>query len=60
MHQPGGGRNDLDGATPLERLAYLAARPSSLTEIDELLASAESDPENALDIWNDMRRIGRT
>ena len=54
--------NDLDGATPLERLAYLARQAlQALTEIDELLASAESDPENALDILErPCRRIGRT
>ena len=54
--------SDLDGATPLERLAYLARQAlQALTEIDELLASAESDPENALDILErPCRRIERT
>ena len=53
--------NDLDGATPLERLAYLARQAlQTLTDVDELLASSESDPENALDVLErPCRRIER-
>ncbi|MFG1801312.1 hypothetical protein ACGFI4_14225 [Micromonospora carbonacea] len=53
--------SDLDGSTPLDRLAYLVRHAwHALSEIDKLLASAESDPENALDILErPCRRIER-
>jgi hypothetical protein len=53
--------NDLAGATPLERLAYLARHAlQTMREVDELLALAESDPENALGVLkNTCRRIQR-
>jgi hypothetical protein len=54
--------SDLDGATPLERLAYLVRQASqTLEEVDELLAAAEFDPGNALDVLErPCRRIERT
>ncbi len=53
--------NDLAGTTPLERIEYLARHAlRTIPEIDELLASAESDPENALgDLKNACRRNER-
>lgn len=54
--------SDLDGATPLERLAYMFRQASqTLEEVDELLAAAESGPESALDVLErPCRRIERT
>lgn len=51
----------LDGATPLERLAFLARQAlETLREIDVLLAAAEPDPENASTaLKNACRRIER-
>jgi len=53
--------NDLAGATPLERIEYLARHAlRTVPEVDKLLASAESDPENALGLLkNACRRIER-
>lgn len=51
----------LDGATPLERLAFLARHAlGTLREIDVLLAAAEPDPENAsVVLKKTCRRIER-
>ena len=51
----------LDGATPLERLAFLAQHAmGTLDEIDVLLAAAEPDPENASAVLKKTcRRIER-
>jgi hypothetical protein len=59
---PGEVADVLDGATPLERLAYLARQAmQTLVEVNGLLASAESDPENALDVLEGpCRRLERS
>jgi hypothetical protein len=53
--------NDLAGATPLERIEYLVRHAlQTVPEIDELLAMAESDSENALRVLKAAcRRIER-
>lgn len=52
---------DLADASPLDRLEYLARNAlRTVAEVDQLLASAESDPENALGVLrNACRRIER-
>jgi hypothetical protein len=54
--------SDLAGATPLDRLAFLARQAmGAIREVDELLASADSDPGNALGVLERAsRRIERT
>jgi hypothetical protein len=60
-HPPEEVAHDLAGATPLERIEYMVRHAlQTLSEVDELLASAESDPENALGVLKTAcRRIER-